>query len=158
MTSILFLTQAIYCNIFRCNYLRNKRYFLNFLLDFPNLDPILNIFKKEPNYCWNPNDRTFTIFIDRCERKSSWKSFPEEYAKSSDCLLTHWLPMTSILFLTEAICCNISTCNYLRNKKYFLDFCLHIRNLDSILYIFKKKMTLIADVFLNLRTPKNVVR
>ena len=37
---------------------------------------------------------------------------------------------------------------------FFLDF----RYLDSILNIFKKKATLIADVFLNLRTPKNMVR
>ena len=37
---------------------------------------------------------------------------------------------------------------------FFLDFL----NLDSILKIFKKKMTLIADVFLNLRTPKDVLR
>ena len=66
--------------------------------------------------------------------------------------------MTSILFLTEAIYWNIFKCNYLRNQKYFPNFFLHVRHLDSILNIFKKKMTLIADVFLNLRTPKNVVR
>ena len=27
MTSILFLTEAIYWNIFKCNYLRNQKYF-----------------------------------------------------------------------------------------------------------------------------------
>ena len=37
-------------------------------------------------------------------------------------------------------------------------FFLHFLNLDSILKIFKKKMTLIADVLSNLETPKNVVR
>ena len=37
-------------------------------------------------------------------------------------------------------------------------FFLNFRNLDSILNIFRKKMIFIADVFLNLRTPKNVVR
>ena len=36
-------------------------------------------------------------------------------------------------------------------------FFLHFGNLDSILNIFKEKMTLKANVFLNLRTPKNVV-
>ena len=41
---------------------------------------------------------------------------------------------------------------------FFFFFFLHFLNLDSILKIFRKKMTLIADVFLNLRTPKNVVR
>ena len=36
-------------------------------------------------------------------------------------------------------------------------FCLPFLNLHSILSIFKKRMTLIADVFFNLRTPKDVV-
>ena len=37
-------------------------------------------------------------------------------------------------------------------------FFLHFLNLESILKISKKKVTLIADVFLNLRTRKKVVR
>ena len=45
-----------------------------------------------------------------------------------------------------------------QKPKIFSEFFLHVRHLDSILNIFKKTMTLIADVFLNLRTPKNVVR
>ena len=36
-----------------------------------------------------------------------------------------------------------------QKQKYFLNFFLRFRNLDSILNIFKKNMTLIADVFLN---------
>ena len=35
---------------------------------------------------------------------------------------------------------------------------MSFRNLYSILNIFEKKMTLIAVLFLNLRTSKNVVR
>ena len=66
--------------------------------------------------------------------------------------------MTSILFWTEAIYCNIFRYLYLRNEKCFLNFILHFINLDTIFNIFKKKMTLIADVFLNLQIPKNVVR
>ena len=66
--------------------------------------------------------------------------------------------MISILFSTEAIYCNIFRCIYLRNKKYFVNFFLHFLNFDSILKIFKKKIALIADVFLNLRTPKYLVR
>ena len=49
-------------------------------------------------------------------------------------------------------------CNYLRNEKDFVNFFLNCLTLHSILDISKKKMTLIADVFLNLRIPKNVVR
>ena len=58
--------------------------------------------------------------------------------------------MTSILLLKEG---TIS-----EPKNIFSSFFLHFLNLESILNIFKKKMTLIGAVFLNLRTPKNVVR
>ena len=59
--------------------------------------------------------------------------------------------MTSIAFLTEAIISE--TKNF-----YSIFFFLHFLNLDLILNIFKKKMTLKADVFLNFSTPKTVVR
>ena len=45
-----------------------------------------------------------------------------------------------------------------QKRKIFSQIFFHFRNLESILNIFKKNMTLIADVFLNLRTPKYVVR
>ena len=42
---------------------------------------------------------------------------------------------------------------------FFFLLLFHFLTLHSILDIFKKKlMTFIADVFLNLRTPKHVVR
>ena len=47
MASIVFLTEAIFCNTFRFNYLRNEKYFLNLFLHFLNLDSILNFFKKQ---------------------------------------------------------------------------------------------------------------
>ena len=67
--------------------------------------------------------------------------------------------MTSILFLTVVIYCNISRYNYLRKLKIFSEFfSWHFLNLELILNIFRKKTALEADVFLNLWTPKNVVR
>ena len=45
-----------------------------------------------------------------------------------------------------------------QNKNPFMNFSLDFRNLVSILNIFQKKMTVIADVFLNLQTFKKVVR
>ena len=113
---------------------------------------------KGPNHCWSLNGSTFTKFVDQCEDNSVEKSLSEWYEKSQDCLWTHWLPMTSILFLIETFYCNIFRCNYLENKKFFCIFFSPFWNLDSNSNIFKKKMTLIADVFLNLQTPKNVVR
>ena len=45
-----------------------------------------------------------------------------------------------------------------QKQKTFSQFFFDFLNLDSSFYIFKKKMALIADVFLNLRTRNNVVR
>ena len=66
--------------------------------------------------------------------------------------------MKSIQFLLETICSKIFRCNYLTKKKIFPLFFLHFRNLDSIVNIFKKKMTLIPDIFFNLGTPRKVGR
>ena len=66
--------------------------------------------------------------------------------------------MTSILFLTENIWRNQFGGNYLKNEKLFLYYFLHFWNLHEILNICKKKMSFIADLFVKLRTPKNVVR
>ena len=65
--------------------------------------------------------------------------------------------MACVLFLIDTIYCNIFR-YYLRKKQLFLDFFSPFGNLDSILKIFKKTMTLIGDVLLNLRIPKNMVR
>ena len=114
--------------------------------------------KHGPKHCWNLKDSNFTIFIDPCESSFGWKYLFDFYAKSQECLLTHWLPMTSILFWTEAIFCNILRCNYLQKELFFLNFSQHFWNLHSILNIFRKRATLRAHPFFNLRTPKNVVR
>ena len=95
-------------------------------------------------YCSKLNDSTFTIFIDTCAGNSGLKSLSEWYAKSQDCLLTHSLPIISILLLRDEIYCNIFRSNYLRKEKHFIPFFfLHFLNLDSIFNIFKIKMTLI---------------
>ena len=45
-----------------------------------------------------------------------------------------------------------------KKEKIFLNFFLKFWNEDKILNILKKKLTLVANVFPKLRTPKNVVR
>ena len=66
MRSILFLIQTIYCNIFRYNYLRNKRFFS--FLHFRNLQSILNFFKKKWSwslmYFWTSGLRK--TWLDKC--------------------------------------------------------------------------------------------
>ena len=92
-----------------------------------------------PKYCSRLNDSPFTTFIDPCEHNSGWKNFSEWYAKSSHCLLTHWLLIISILFRSEAVYSYIFRCKDFRNEIYFLIFFLHFLNLNEILKIFKKK-------------------
>ena len=84
-------------------------------------DPSITNMVNGSKHCSNLNDNTFTIFINHCHCNSGWKSLSEWYAKSEDSLLTLWLPMTSILFLTELIYYNIFRCNYLRSERYFLN-------------------------------------
>ena len=47
-----------------------------------------------------------------------------------------------------------------QKRKIFSQFLffLHFVSLDSILNIFRKKMSFLADILLNLRTPKYVIR
>ena len=45
-----------------------------------------------------------------------------------------------------------------KQKNFFLIFFFLSGILNSILNIFQKKITLRADAFLNLNTPKNVIR
>ena len=75
-----------------------------------------------PKHFSKQNDSTFTIFIDPWEGNSSWKSLSEWYEKYQDCLLTHWLLITSILFLLETVYSKIFRCNYLRKEKHFVNF------------------------------------
>ena len=80
-----------------------------------------------------------------------------------------------MLFVIAIIFCNQFKCNYLWNKKTFLNFCcisetyikfrtlflnflLHFWNLHQTLNILKNKMTFIAYVFSKLRTVKDAVR
>ena len=104
-------------------------------------DPLRTNMGNALKDCSNLNDSTFTIIIDPCEYNSGWKSLSEWYAGSYDSFLTHWLPITSILFLIETIYRNIFRCNYVGNKKNCLDFFLYFRNLDSTLNIKKNIWT-----------------
>ena len=66
--------------------------------------------------------------------------------------------MTSFICLTEKISSNEFRCNYLKNKKLFLNFFLRFKNLYQTLNISQNIMILIADVFAEVPGPKNMVR
>ena len=65
--------------------------------------------------------------------------------------------MASIMSNIAGISNSEFKCNYLKNKKNFLNFLFHFWNLHQILNILKKKMMVIANVFPKLRTVKNFV-
>ena len=103
--------------------------------------------------CWNLIDSNFFVFFDPHEANSAWKGVFEWQAESLDCLLIHWLPISSILFLIETIYSNVFRSTSLRNQKYllvFFIFCKFILKFEH----FQKKITFIGYVFLNLPTLK----
>ena len=56
-----------------------------------------------PKPCRNLLHSTFSMFIDHYEGNRVWKRISYWHAESWDCLLIHWLPMNSLLFLIETI-------------------------------------------------------
>ena len=66
--------------------------------------------------------------------------------------------MASILFNIARICNSQFECKYLKIEKHFLNFLFHFWNVHQILNILKKKMMVLANVFLNLQTVKNFVK
>ena len=111
-----------------------------------------------PKHLWNLHHRTFKIFFDHSEEKWLGKYLPFWSLKSLGCLLTHWLPMTIILFRIVRIFSCLFKCNYLKNKELFLIFLLNLWNLHQILTIFEKKMIVIGNVFPKLQTVKDLVK
>ena len=72
-------------------------------------------------------------------------------------LLTHGLPITSILFRIVRNCRSLFKSSYLKNKKHFLGFLLDLWNLHQIWNVFKKKKIVIANVFPKLATVQGLV-
>ena len=66
-------------------------------------DPSTSNMVHVTRHCWNLYHSTFVIFIGQCQWKCVRKSLLYWHAKSLHCLLTHWLPTKSILFLIETI-------------------------------------------------------
>ena len=83
-----------------------------------------------PKHCWNLYHSTFIILIDHCEGNSVGKSLSYLHVKSWDCLVTHWLPMKSVLFLIGKIEWYQFRFNYIRNKKIFWSFFRCFWNLE----------------------------
>ena len=78
--------------------------------------------KKGSKLLQKEHERIFIIFFHPSERTWFGKYFPQWYVKSYECFVTHWLPMTNILFTIMRISRPRFKCHYLKNDKFFAIF------------------------------------
>ena len=86
-----------------------------------------------------------------------WKTSPWLRFGIIGFLLTHGLPITSILFRIVRICRSLFQSSYIKSKKHFLGLLFHLWNLHQIFNLFKKKTILIGNVFPKLATVQGLV-
>ena len=103
-------------------YLRKKKIFLcPFCSIFQIYVKFWTVWKNDNQYATGSQrllkagDGTFIKFLYNSERNGVRKHLSWWYEKSYDCLLTHSLPMISILLVIVRIYGNKFKCNYLRN-------------------------------------------
>ena len=106
-------------------------------------------------HCWNQHGTTIIPFLHEFEINWVRKSLPYSYLKSSDCLLTRWLPMTS----TPVAICRISGNNfkrdYLKKRRLFLDFIAFPRCAWNLQHS-EKKRSILAYILPKLLHPKEM--
>ena len=73
-------------------------------------------------HCWNQHGTPIFLFSHEFEINWVGKCLPKSYPKSSDCYLTRWLPMTSILVALYRISGNNFKRHYLKKKRLFQIF------------------------------------
>ena len=108
---------------------------------------------------WNLEQRSFILPFHHSDPKWARKSHYESDLRFQDCLLTRWLPTTSILVVLERTYRYQFKSNYLKNHKFFPQFfLLFLAFLESTLSFkcSEKNISLIAQVFLKLLSPKYV--
>ena len=86
-----------------------------------------------------------------------WKISPWLKFEFIGFLLTHGLPIRSILFRIVRICRSLLRSSSLKKKKHFLEFLLHLWNFHQISNIFQEKKMVIANVFPKVATVQGLV-
>ena len=130
-------------NYFR-NYCFGKRFLLKRLEGLASKhDSVINVLTGSKQ---GSKMESITIILFPHDFQVNWvgKSLIYSDLKSSDCLLTHWLPMTSIPAAICRIFCNNFKRYYLKNATLFLDFLLHFWNVHEIYKILKKRISVLA--------------
>ena len=71
---------------------------------------------------WNLQKNTFIRLFHHTDPNSGRKNYFQSDMRLKDCLITHWLPATSILVVIERIYRHWFKSNYLKNDKFFARF------------------------------------
>ena len=100
-------------------------------------------------HCWSQHGTTIFLFFRDFQINWVGKSWPESHRKSSYCLLTRWLPMTSIPVAISRLSDNNCKRLYLKKQRDFLDFLLHFWNEHEIQNILKRKKSILAYYYRN---------
>ena len=114
------------------------------------------------------------VKVFRILAKSPWKHFYHVFSSLSGKLIWKMSPLVlgwllgvfvntltadgKILFKIVRIWNSQFKCKYLKNQKHFLNFLFHFLNLHEIWNILKKRMIVIARLFLKLETVKILLR
>ena len=105
---------------------------------------------------WNLQKSTFMQLFHHSESNWAKRSYFQLDLRFKNCLITRWLPTTSILVVIERIYRYQFKSNYLK-KINFLRYFYLIFRIDIKFWMFWRKMTLRVQVFLNILTPENVL-
>ena len=100
-------------------------------------------------HCWSQHSTTILIFFNEFEINWVGKCLRLSQLKSSDCLLTRWLPMTSI----PVDICRFSDNNfkdlYLEKEWLFFDFLLHSEMCMKFRTFWKKRRVSYPNIYRN---------
>ena len=127
------LSQLMYFQNYRLSKIRLDHLMKNATTEYPSRVNML----KDPKHIWNLHESTFIIFSHYYESKWFGKFVPWWSLKSRGCLLTHWMPITSVLFRIVRIWRSLLKCTSLKNKNLFPSFLFNSWNTQEILNIFK---------------------
>ena len=116
----------------------------------------MNVMTSIKNSC-NMHKKTFIQVFRPFEPNWVRKSYFWSDLRFQNCLITRLLPTTSILVLIERIYRYQMKLHYLKKLSIFCYIFFSFLESELNFQCFAKKMSVIAQVFLNLLTPRDVV-
>ena len=105
----------------------------------------------------SPRERFYHVLLS-FSGKLIWNMSPVVLTEILGKFVNTLTATASILSKVVRICNSQFKCNYLKNKKLFLNFLFDFWNLHQILKILREKMIIIANVFPKYQTVKILVR